>query len=109
MKYLIFLLFFIGITLILITYLKENITFKTPYSSEKKKENKDSETWVDNFNEYNVSNLIKDKAILVFPHPDSPTIPNTSPGLILKEIPFIALTDPFVTLYFNLRLSTTIV
>ena len=30
-------------------------------------------------------------------------------GLILKEIPFIALTDPFFTLYLSLRLSTTMV
>ena len=30
-------------------------------------------------------------------------------GKILKEIPFIALTDPFFTLYLSLRLSTIMV
>ena len=44
------------------------------------------------------SNRIKDKAIVVFPQPDSPTIPRASPALIWKETLFTAFTVPFVTL-----------
>lgn len=40
------------------------------------------------------TSLIMDKAVTDFPHPDSPTIPNTFPFLNVKLTPSTALTTP---------------